>query len=57
LPEDFYDEEKVKRVYYEELKELLKSKLGASRVEILEHGVCADIFVAYFGVPKFFRLL
>jgi hypothetical protein len=38
-PEDFDDESKVKKVYYEELKKLLKETLGARRVEILEYGV------------------
>ena len=37
--DEFYDEEKVKKVYYNELRNLLKSKFGAKRVEILEHGV------------------
>lgn len=39
-PADFHDREKVKAVYYEELKELLMETFGAKRVEILEHGVC-----------------
>lgn len=44
-PEDFYDREKVKCVYYEELRQLLQRKLGAKRVEILEHGVsCHSAF-------------
>jgi hypothetical protein len=38
-PEEFYDDDKVKMVYYEELKELLKNRSGATRVEVLEHGV------------------
>jgi len=37
--EDFYDEKKVKKVYYDELRQLLKSTFGAKRVEILEHGI------------------
>ncbi|KAF1810426.1 putative CmcJ-like methyltransferase [Eremomyces bilateralis CBS 781.70] len=39
VPEDFYDEKKVKEVYYEEVKEVLKRERGAKRVEILEHGI------------------
>jgi len=39
LPEDFDDDNKVKKVYYSELKSLLKTKLGARRIEILEHCV------------------
>jgi hypothetical protein len=38
-PDEFFDEEKVRKVYYAELKELLRRTFGASRVEILEHGV------------------
>lgn len=38
-PEDFDDESKVKKVYYQELRTLLKEALGAKRVEILEYGV------------------
>lgn len=38
-PEEFYDREKVKSVYYEELKRMLREKFGAQRVEILEHGI------------------
>lgn len=38
-PEEFHDRERVKSVYYEELKELLKRSFGARRVEVLEHGV------------------
>jgi hypothetical protein len=38
-PEEFNDRDRVKDVYYEELRELLKRELGAKRVEILEHGV------------------
>lgn len=38
-PEDFDDDAKIKNVYYNELKSLLKAKLGARRIEILEHGV------------------
>jgi hypothetical protein len=44
-PEDFYDDDKVKKVYYNELKDLLKSTLGARRVEILEHGVSNFLLV------------
>lgn len=45
-PAEFHDREKVKDVYYEELRELLKRELGAKRVEILEHGVgcCSFMF-------------
>jgi hypothetical protein len=39
MPEEFDDEEKVKEIYYAELRELLAKKLGAKRVEVLEHGV------------------
>lgn len=39
-PADFYDDEQVKKVYYNELKDLLKTTLKAKRVEVLEHGVC-----------------
>jgi hypothetical protein len=38
-PEDFNDDEKIKSVYYEELKEVLKERFGCQRVEVLEHGV------------------
>jgi|SRR5579871_6650264 len=38
-PEDFDDDSKIQKVYYNELKLLLKTKLGARRIEILEHGV------------------
>jgi len=38
-PEDFDDDAKVKQVYYAELKLMLKTLLGARRVEILEHGI------------------
>ena len=38
-PEDFDDDSKIREVYYSELKLLLKTKLGAKRIEILEHGV------------------
>ena len=38
-PEDFYDESRVKKVYYRELQDLLMGLLGAKRVEVLEHGV------------------
>jgi hypothetical protein len=38
-PEEFYDENRVKKVYYKELQDLLMKTLGAKRVEILEHGV------------------
>src|ERR1700761_5500824 len=40
-PEEFYHEERVKKVYYPELQHLLMETLGAKRVEILEHGVIA----------------
>jgi hypothetical protein len=39
VPEDFDDEDKIKGVYYEEIKELLKNSFGCQRVEVLEHGV------------------
>jgi hypothetical protein len=38
-PEEFDDDDKVKEIYYAELRELLGKKFGAKRVEILEHGV------------------
>lgn len=44
-PEEFNDREKVKTVYYDELKALLKRDLGAKRVEILEHGVRCILFI------------
>jgi hypothetical protein len=37
-PDEFLDDDKVKSVYYDELKELVKRELGAKRVEVLEHG-------------------
>ena len=40
-PEEFYHEERVKKVYYQELQQFLMKNLGAKRVEILEHGVNA----------------
>jgi hypothetical protein len=46
-PEDFHDRAKVKAVYYQELKELLKRTLGAKKVEVLEHGVCSSLVVVY----------
>jgi hypothetical protein len=42
LPGEFDDEEKVKEVYYAELREFLGKKFGAKRVEVLEHGVCSS---------------
>ena len=36
---DFYDDAKVKTVYYDELKTLLKASFRADGVEILEHGI------------------
>lgn len=36
-PEDFYDEDKVKRIYYPELQALILEKFKATRVEVLEH--------------------
>jgi hypothetical protein len=44
-PEDFHIREKVKSVYYQELKQLLKKTFGASRVEVLEHGVSHGVVV------------
>jgi hypothetical protein len=38
-PEDFDDDDKIKKVYYEEIKTLLKKTFGCQRVEVLEHGV------------------
>lgn len=37
--EDFYDSATVQQVYYQELKELLRKRFGAKRVEVLEHSV------------------
>jgi hypothetical protein len=36
---DFYDPEEIKRVYYPEVEQLLKDKLGASRVFVFDHNV------------------
>jgi hypothetical protein len=36
--EEFYDDARVKKVYYEEMRQLLKDNYGAKRVEILEYG-------------------
>ncbi len=36
---DFYDPEQIKRVYYAEVEQLLKDKLGASRVFVFDHNV------------------
>lgn len=36
---DFYDEARVKDVYYPEIKDILRQFFGASRLEILEHVV------------------
>src|SRR6516225_10009233 len=33
---DFYDPEEIKRVYYAEVEQLLKDKLGASRVFVFD---------------------
>lgn len=46
-PDDFHDRAKVKAVYYQELKDLLKRTLGAKRVEVLEHGVSSHSVVSY----------
>ena len=35
--EDFYDSEKVKRIYFPELQALVLAKFKATRVEVLEH--------------------
>lgn len=40
---EFYDSLKVKDVYYEQLKDLLKDLLRAKKVEILEHVVRMNI--------------
>ena len=37
-PGEFYDDVKVKNVYYEEMRQMLKESYGARRVEILEYG-------------------
>ena len=39
-PDEFYDETKVKEIYYAELRELLQKLLNPKRIEILEHNVC-----------------
>src|ERR1700761_3392594 len=36
---DFYDPDEIKRVYYPEVEQLLKDKLGASRVFVFDHNV------------------
>ena len=36
---DFYDPQEIKRVYYPEVEQLLKDKLGASRVFVFDHNV------------------
>jgi hypothetical protein len=36
---NFYDPEEIKRVYYPEVEQLLKDKLGASRVFVFDHNV------------------
>ena len=36
---DFYDPDEIKRVYYPEVEQLLKDKLGASRVVVFDHNV------------------
>jgi len=36
---NFYDPEEIKRVYYPEVVQLLKDKLGASRVFVFDHNV------------------
>jgi hypothetical protein len=36
---DFYDPEQIKRVYYPEVEQLLRDKLGASRVFVFDHNV------------------
>jgi hypothetical protein len=36
---DFYDPEEIKRIYYPEVEQLLKDKLGASRVFVFDHNV------------------
>src|ERR1700739_3125695 len=36
---NLYDPEEIKRVYYPEVEQLLKDKLGASRVFVFDHNV------------------
>ena len=36
---DFYDPEEIKRVYYPEIEQLLRDKLGASRIFVFDHNV------------------
>lgn len=46
-PDDFYDDNKVREIYYEEVKRLLRRSYGAKRVEILEHSVILDSFDSF----------
>src|SRR5207302_1669484 len=36
---DFYSDEEIKRTYYPEVEQLLRDKIGASRVMIFDHTV------------------
>jgi hypothetical protein len=36
---DFYDPEEIKRFYYPEIEQLLRDKLGASRIFVFDHNV------------------
>jgi hypothetical protein len=36
---NFYDPEEIKRIYYPEVEQLLKDKLGASRIFVFDHNV------------------
>jgi hypothetical protein len=45
-PEDFYNTEKVRETYYPALQAVLREEFKATRVEILEHLVCATIHLA-----------
>jgi hypothetical protein len=36
---DFYDEQEIKRVYYQEVEQLLRGAVGASRVFVFDHNV------------------
>jgi hypothetical protein len=38
-PEEFSNDDKVRRVYYNELRDLCKKRFGAQRVEVYEHKV------------------
>jgi hypothetical protein len=41
--DEFWDNEKVKQVYIEEVKETLKKELGAKYVHVLDYAVCITL--------------